>query len=172
MQDLVAGRDDEAFAKGIGAAEASATVVGQATSLASHAAAWRGDLDGARRAHSILEESGVHGPAVEASRRTMRAVVAALDGRAGEAAAGFRDAARQWRELGLRFDLALSHLDLLATLGGAGNGATAAADEARMILLEPSRPSRSLRRLEALEQRPPHAPAEPTTAAEPAAQRS
>ena len=171
MQDLVAGRDDEAFAKGIGAAEASVTVVGQATSLASHAAAWRGDLDGARRAHSILEESGVRGPAVEASRRTMRAVVAALDGRAGEAAAAFRDAARQWRELGLRFDLALCHLDLLATLGSAGNGATAAADEARMILLE-LQAEPFLRRLEALEQRPPQAPAERTTTAQPAEQRS
>ena len=152
MQDLVAGRDADAFDRGMRAAEASVTVVGAATSLAGHAAAWRGDLAGARQAHASLEAGGVHGPALEASRRTMRAVIAALEGRTGEAAGGFRDAARQWRDLGLSFDLALCHLDLLATLGTTGNGATAAADEARMILLE-LQAEPFLRRLEALEQR-------------------
>ena len=157
MQDLVAGRDAEAFARGMHAADASITVVGVATSLAGHAAAWRGDLADARRAHDALEEGGVHGPALEASRRTMNAVIAALEGRTGEAAGGFRDASRQWRDLGLSFDLALCHLDLLATLGTTGNGATAAADEARMILLE-LQAEPFLRRLETLEQRTSPAP--------------
>ena len=156
------------------AADASITVVGVATSLAGHAAAWRGDLADARRAHDALEEGGVHGPALEASRRTMNAVIAALEGRTGEAAGGFRDASRQWRDLGLSFDLALCHLDLLATLGTTGNGATAAADEARMILLE-LQAEPFLRRLEALEQRTspdPTAPAMETVPVEPAEQRS
>jgi hypothetical protein len=157
MQDLVGGRDAEAFARGMHAAAASVTVVGVATSLAGHAAAWRGDLAGARSAHEALEAGGVHGPALEASRRTMLAVIAALESRTGEAAGGFRDAARQWRDLGLSFDLALCHLDLIATLGSASNAASAAADEARMILLE-LQAEPFLRRLEALEQRSPSAP--------------
>ena len=174
MQDLVAGRDADAFARGMHAAEASVTVIGVATSLAGHAAAWRGDLADARRAHEALEAGGVHGPALEASRRTMLAAIAALEGRTGEAAGGFRDAARQWRDLGLSFDLALCHLDLLATLGTTGNGATAAADEARMILLE-LQAEPFLRRLEALEQRTSPAPdalAKETVPAGPLEQRS
>jgi hypothetical protein len=173
-QDLVAGRDADAFARGMHAGEASVTVIGVATSLAGHAAAWRGGLADARRAHEALEAGGVHGPALEASRRNMLAVLAALEGRTGEAASGFRDAARQWRDLGLSFDLALCHLDLLATLGSASNAATAAADEARMILLE-LQAEPFLRRLEALEQRTapsPDALAKEAVQVEPAEQRS
>jgi len=171
MQDLVAGRDAEAFARGMGAADASVTVVGVATSLAGHAAAWRGDLNDSRAALAALEDRKIHGPALEASRRTMVAVIAALEGRTGPAAAAFRDAARQWRDLGLSFDLALCHLDLLATLGGTGNGASAAADEARMILLE-LQAEPFLRRLEALEHRTPATPASPALTPQPAEQRS
>ena len=157
MQDLVAGRDADAFARGMRAAEASVTVVGAATSLAGHAAACPSTLPTPTVRTRRLKRVGVHGPALEASRRTMLAVIAALEGQSGEAARGFRDAARQWRDLGLSFDLALCHLDLLATLGTTGNGATAAADEARMILLE-LQAEPFLRRLEALEQRPSPAP--------------
>ena len=61
----------------------------------------------------------------------MRAAIAGMEGRTSEAGAGFREAARQWRDLGLQFDLALCHLDLLATIGSGASGARAAADEAR-----------------------------------------
>jgi tetratricopeptide (TPR) repeat protein len=166
-QDLMGGRDASAFERGMRAAEASVTVIGVATSLAGHAAAWAGNLDGLRRAHDALDATGVHGPAIEASRRTMRAGIAGFEGRASEAGGGFRDAARQWRDLGLSFDLALCHLDLLATLGSAGGAARAAADEARMILLE-LQAEPILRRLENLEQQPPKpmsaVAAEPTPA--------
>ena len=133
-QELAAGRTREALDRAMRAAETSITVVGVATSLAAHAAAWLGDVDGARRALSALEGTGVHGPAIEASRRTMRSVIAGLEGRTGEATAGLRDAARHWRDLGLSFDLALAHLDLLATVGATSAEARAAADEAREIL--------------------------------------
>ena len=66
-----------------------------------HAGAWAGDLDGVRSADAALERTGVHGPAIEASRRTIRATIAGMEGRPSEAGAGFRDAARQWRDLGL-----------------------------------------------------------------------
>ena len=79
---------------------------------------------GVQKPHS--NGRGVHGPAIEASRRTMRAAIAGMEGRTSEAGAGFREAARQWRDLGLLFDLALCHLDLLATIGSGASGARAA----------------------------------------------
>jgi len=75
-----------------------------------------------------------------------------MEGRASEAGAGFREAARQWRDLGLQFDLALCHLDLLATIGAGASGARAAADEARLILME-LKAEPFLKQLESLEQR-------------------
>ena len=108
---------------------------------------------GIRTAEAALERAGVHGPAIEASRRTIRATIAGMEGRASEAGAGFREAARQWRDLGLQFDLALCHLDLLATIGSGASGARAAADEARLILME-LQAEPFLKLLETLEQRP------------------
>ena len=152
-QELAAGRIDAAFNYATQAIDASLTVIGLATSLAAHAGAWAGDLEGIRNAEAALERSGVHGPAIEASRRTMRATIAGMEGRSSEAGAGFREAARQWRDLGLQFDLALCHLDLLATMGSGASGARAAADEARLILME-LKAEPFLKQLEMLEQRP------------------
>ena len=151
-QELAAGRIDAAFAHATNAIDASLTVVGLATSIAAHAGAWAGNLEGIRNAEAALERSGVHGPAIEASRRMMRATIAGLEGRVSEAGAGFREAARLWRDLGLQFDLALCHLDLLATIGSGASGARAAADEARLILME-LQAEPFLKQLESLEQR-------------------
>jgi class 3 adenylate cyclase/tetratricopeptide (TPR) repeat protein len=155
-QAVVTDELEGAFNLAMRAADASVAVVTAATSLAAHAAAWRGDRAGLDRAIHTLEQTGIHGPAIEAGRRTMRAAHAGFEGRASEAGAAFRDASRQWRDLGLQFDLALCHLDLLATLGATGPAARAVADEARMILLE-LQAEPFLRRLEALEHAGPSA---------------
>ena len=134
-QLLVSGKHREAIDEGMRAAQESVTAIGIASSVVGHAAAWSGDLAALQEVAIKLEEAGGHGPAIEAGHHTLRAGIAALSDRSSEAGAAFRDAARQWRDLGLQFDLALCHLDLLATLGPSAPSARAAADEARLILI-------------------------------------
>ena len=55
-------------------------------------------------------------PAIEADRRTIRAGIAALEGRRADALALYRDALRAWRDLGLAWDEALCGLDMALLL--------------------------------------------------------
>ena len=54
---------------------------------AARAALWMGDAAGAADDLAALDGSGVHGPAVDADRKTIRAGIAALEGRPAEAIA-------------------------------------------------------------------------------------
>jgi hypothetical protein len=54
-------------------------------------------------------------------------------GNQDEAAATFRDAMRQWRELECWFDLALCELDFVNFVGGESPDVESAANEARAI---------------------------------------
>lgn len=92
------------------------------------------DLDRARETLGHLDEAGVHGPAIEAHRRTLQAGIAALEGRRGEAVIAYREATSMWRDLGLRFDLALCLLDLVTHAATSDRDRAPAADEARSIL--------------------------------------
>lgn len=47
---------------------------------------------------------------------TLRAGIAALEGRRGEAVAGYREAMRGWTQLGLAFDHAMAGLDMAVLL--------------------------------------------------------
>ena len=58
----------------------------------------------------------------------------------------FRDAIRQWREIGCWWDLALCELDFVRFVGGENPDAKAAADEARDIFTRLGAPA-FLRRL-------------------------
>ena len=102
--------------------------------LAARCAAWSGDVHGVRTALSTLEVRGVHGDAIEASRQTMEASAAALEGRPAEALAAFRDAIRRWQELGLPFEMALCMTDLVVLMGRDRPETAAAETEAREIL--------------------------------------
>jgi hypothetical protein len=75
----------------------------------------------------------VHGRAVNASLRTIDGGAAALASRMEEAATAFREAIRQWRDLGALFDLALCELDFVRFVGGENPDAKAAGEEAREI---------------------------------------
>ena len=63
-----------------------------------------------------LEGSLTRGQAVALDIATLHAGLAALEGRRAEASAGYREALRGWRQLGLRFDEAMAALDMAILL--------------------------------------------------------
>jgi class 3 adenylate cyclase/tetratricopeptide (TPR) repeat protein len=99
------------------------------------AALWDGDGAAARDDLAALYESGFHGPAIEADRRTIRAGIAALEGRSADALPLYRAALRAWRDLGLAWDEALCGLDMATLLDPADPEVRAAAEAAREILV-------------------------------------
>jgi class 3 adenylate cyclase/tetratricopeptide (TPR) repeat protein len=103
------------------------------TPVAARGALWAGDVGLAREAAEELRVSGIHGRAVHTSLVGIEAGVAALEGRKEDAANGYRDAQRRWRDLEAWFELALSELDLIRLVGGERPEVDAAANEAREI---------------------------------------
>jgi len=95
---------------------------------------WLGDAAGAAADLAALDDSGAHGPAIGADRWTIRAGIAALEGRPAEALPLYREALRAWRDLGLAWDEALCGIDMATLLDPADPEVRAAADSAREIL--------------------------------------
>ena len=104
---------------------------GTALQTAGRAAARLANADALREALDILRTQPGRVPA--AARREAEAALAALEGRRPEALAGFGDAIRRWRELGLEFEAAVCALNLVAMLGASSPEARAAADEAAAL---------------------------------------
>ena len=102
---------------------------------AARAALWAGDAAAARDDLAALDASGFHGPAIEADQRTIRAGIAALEGRPADALALYRDALHAWRDLGLAWDEALCGIDMATLLGPAEPEVRAAVEAAREILV-------------------------------------
>jgi tetratricopeptide (TPR) repeat protein len=102
---------------------------------AARAALWSGDPAGAQEDLAAIEASGIHGPSVEAERRTIRAGLAALEGRSIEAMAHYREALRMWRDLGLAWDEALCGLDMALLLSGESSDVRPVAEATREILV-------------------------------------
>jgi hypothetical protein len=84
--------------------------------LAVRAALWAGDVTGVGTGAAGLEATGFWGPALEIDRITAKAGLAALSGAGQEALAGFRDALRGYRTLGLAFDEAAAAVDMATVL--------------------------------------------------------
>ena len=84
--------------------------------LAARAALWAGDAADARRLLDQLRNLSFWGLAIDADRTAMAAGVAALDGRGGESLAGYREALRAYRHLGLAFDEAAATVDMFTLL--------------------------------------------------------
>jgi class 3 adenylate cyclase/tetratricopeptide (TPR) repeat protein len=113
---------------------AAAMVVGLvpiARARSARAALWMGDVGGAIEDLAAFDASGFHGSALEADRATIRAGIAATEGRASEALAGYREALQAWRDLGLAWDEALCGLDMAQLLDLSEPEVRAAADRAR-----------------------------------------
>jgi hypothetical protein len=101
-------------------AESAASVTNYFTPItlpiAARAALWAGDAPGAASIVAELAASISRGQAVALDVVTLKAGVAALEGRRSDAAAGYRDALRGWQGLGLAFDHALAVVDMAILL--------------------------------------------------------
>jgi hypothetical protein len=84
--------------------------------LAARAALWAGDVADAKAVVAQIQSSVVRGQAIALDFATLRAGVAALEGRRAEAISGYREALRGWRQLGLAFDEAMAALDMALLL--------------------------------------------------------
>ncbi|MGH2407792.1 MAG: hypothetical protein ACRDF7_06920, partial [Candidatus Limnocylindrales bacterium] len=102
--------------------------------FAARAALWAGDVASARLDLDELDASGVHGPALEADRTTIRAGIEAMEGHPAEALVLYREALRAWRDLGLAWDEALCGVDMATLLDPFEPEVRAAAETAREIL--------------------------------------
>ena len=99
------------------------------------AALWANDARAAQGDLDRLDASGFHGSAIEADRRTIRAGIAALEGRPADALSLYGEAVRAWRLLGLVWDEALCGIDMATLLDPADPEVRAAAESAREILV-------------------------------------
>ncbi len=113
---MAEGRLEEARAAWRRIAEISPSQAPSAIYSAAHAAIWSRDLAAVRADSEAIDATGVHGGTVEVRRATIRAAVAALEGRASDALALYREAIRGWRELRLQWDEALTAIDMVTVL--------------------------------------------------------
>jgi tetratricopeptide (TPR) repeat protein len=115
----------------------SFTIVGGRPSrraVAARAALWSADRAGAATDLDAIDEVGIHGPAAELMRTTIRAGIAALDGRTSEAISQYRVARDGWRDIGLPWEEALVGIDMAALLDPHESEVVAAAARSREIL--------------------------------------
>jgi tetratricopeptide (TPR) repeat protein len=91
------------------------------------------DPDPIRAGLQGLEGSVQRGEVLDILAVQLRAVIAALEGRRQDAVAGYREALRRWRELGLWLYLAEGGASFLEALGPSEPEARAAGEESREI---------------------------------------
>jgi class 3 adenylate cyclase/tetratricopeptide (TPR) repeat protein len=83
---------------------------------AARPALWLGKVDDVKADMNVVEQGGLHGPVVDARLVTLRAGVAAREGRPSEAMTLYADALGAWRALGQVWDEALTGLDAVTLL--------------------------------------------------------
>lgn len=127
---LAEGRLDDARreARGVGGNWAIWGAVGSARAVLR-----AGDADGARAAISSALLHDDIGLIFDRERLSLRASLAALDGRRDEAVAGYREATRLSRELDDPLGLAQTLLDAISTLGPTDPESAGFAAEARLV---------------------------------------
>ena len=130
---LISGAYDDAQAAALRSVSINAGAASDDLPVAARAALWAGRPEVARDAVDRLRAVGSHGRALNANLHSIEAGLAASDGRPDEAAAGYRDAMRDLRDLEAWFDLALCELDFVRFVGGESPDVEAAASEAREI---------------------------------------
>jgi len=102
--------------------------------LAARAGLWARDLAGARAALDAIETKMYRGQAITLDKATIRAGLAALEGRPTEALAGYREALRGWRQIGCAWDEALALIDMATLLHPTDADSLAEIDWARDTL--------------------------------------
>jgi len=113
---FVSGRMSEARQEAISAADATNYFGPISLPLAARAALWAGSAADADAVVQRLEASVGRGQAIALDAETLRAGIAALEGRRADAIAGYREALRGWHALGLAFDEAMAALDMAILL--------------------------------------------------------
>ena len=83
---------------------------------AARAALWARDEGEAQRIADLTAKAGGFGPLVAARKATMRAGIAALEGRSAEALSLYREAMKGWRSTGAVWDEALTGIDMAELL--------------------------------------------------------
>ena len=114
---LCAGRFDDAIRHAIDAVETTTYFGPLALPLAGRAGLWSGDLPAATEAARRIETSAYRGQALSLDLATIRAGIAALEGRRADAVSGYREVIKGWRAMGLAFDEAVSIVDMATVLG-------------------------------------------------------
>ena len=104
--------------------------------LAARAALWSHDPSQMSVVLARLENLHPQGQWIDCGRRSMEAGRAALEGRRDEAVHLYQEVFRNWRDLGVPFDLAMSQLDFVIAAGPEVPEARAAAEEARGIFTD------------------------------------
>ena len=131
---LAAGRFEDAAASWLYIASTSALNAPYCLPRAAHAALLAGDVATANSALERLVATGAHGRALDIDRQSIRAGIAALEGRSAEAITGYLTAIAGWRELGLPWDEALTEVVAGRVLGTDHPEIAAATEAARAIL--------------------------------------
>ncbi len=126
---------DEARAQWLRLGSLAAVYVVPSTYQAAHAALWQRDLATVRADLEAIDATGFHGPIVETRRTTLRAGIAALDGRIGDAHVLYHDAIQGWHDLGQPWDKALTAMDMAFVLDPSDPEVQAACAAAREILV-------------------------------------
>ena len=103
--------------------------------IAARAALWSRDRAGAAADLEAIDRTGVHGPATELRRNTIRAGIAALDGQNADAIALYRVAREGWRDIAVPWEEALLGIDMATLLDPREPEVVAAAARSREILM-------------------------------------
>ena len=131
---LATGRLSDTVASARAAFETTAYFGAMALPLAARASLWAGEAQAIPPLLDELRGLAARGAALTADILTVRAGLAALEGRPTDAMSLYRDALRGWQALGLQWDEALCSIDMASVLDPSDPEVRAAAETARSIL--------------------------------------
>jgi hypothetical protein len=131
---LAAGHLGDAAGSARAAVELTGYFAPMTLPLAARASLWEGKTEEVRRVLDELGQVSSKGAALSADILTIRAGLAALEGRTAEATSLYRDALRAWQALGLQWDEALCSIDMATVLDPSDPEVRAAAESASAIL--------------------------------------
>ncbi len=132
---FAAGRFAEARRECHRLAAAFAEMIATSHLLAARADLLDGNLAAAQEDLAIVERTSWRGRAQDADRASIRAGIAALEGRPRDALSLYRESMRLWRDLGLAWDEALCSVSMAALLDPSEPEVRAAVETGREILL-------------------------------------
>jgi class 3 adenylate cyclase len=128
-----AGRLDEAQRYWVGIAAVVKSQAPASFYQAARPALWARDLGAMKGYLTEIQASGFHGKVIDAREVTVRAGIAALEGRTKESLAMYEQALDAWRTLRITWEEALTGLDMVTALDAAAPEIQAVAESTRKI---------------------------------------